>query len=315
MQIAERRSQIANSKFRVALAYVSAVVFALFLAGCSSKVVPETQYLPSRDLLDILKDFQRLSREDLYRFPIPKDITGINIMKATLTRLQDYEKKNPGNFSDIINFAKATAYERLREYDEALAHYRTVSESNGRLGTEAAKNIAALESFRRILRKTLSATDPLEYIKQLDERVEAWNEIIREYQGTPYEYLARVEEEKIDRAKVAFVELNRYRLKEGNQLVILGYSQLITKHRESKNLYRHMLDFGDFYALLAKEYAVQNDPEGLGFDLETFDQFAKSALRLYTEVAQVDGILEKVEAKGKIEGLRGLMEKMRRLSR
>jgi len=287
----------------------------LFSAGCSTRAVPEPQYLPAADLLDILKDFQRLAREDVYRFPISKDITGINIMKATLVRLDDYEKKNPGQYAAIINFNRAVAYERLREYDQALAHYRKVVGADARLAAEAAKNIAALESFQRILQKPLPTQDPLDYIKGLDEKVAAWNELILKHRGTPYEYLARLEEERIDRAKVAFVEINRYRMKDGNQLVILGYGQLVTKHRQSKNLYRYLLDFGDFYALLAKEYAIQNDPEGLAFDQETFEQFAKSALRLYTEVAQVDGILEKIEAQGKIEGLRGLAEKMRRLSR
>ncbi len=303
-------SLVEGSKISVALAV------AIFLSsGCATRVVPEPQYQPAASLLDIVKDFQRLAREDVYRFPIPKDVTGINIMKATLIRLEDYEKKNPGQFSDVIQFNKATAYERLREYDQAIAHYRKVAESDGRLGAEAVKNLEVLESFKRILQKPLPTEDPFEYTKALDEKVSAWNELIRKYQGTPYEYLAQVEEEKIDRAKVAFVELNRYRLKDGNQLVILGYSQLVTKHRQSKNLYRYLLDFGDFYALLAKEYGAQNDPEGLTFEPETFDQFAKSALRLYTEVAQVDGILEKIEAQGKIEGLRGLTEKMRRLNR
>ena len=51
------------------------------------------------------------------------------------------------------------------------------------------------------------------------------------------------------------------------------------------------------------------------FDLKIFDQFVKSALRLYNEVAQVDGILEKIEAQGKIEAMRGLLEKTTRLSR
>ena len=287
----------------------------LFSSACAPKAVPEPEYLPAADLLDIVKDFQRLAREDHYRFPIAKDVTGMNIMKATLVRLEDYEKKNPGQFFDIVQFSKAMAYEKLREYDQAIAHYRKVATSNGGLGAEAAKNIETLGSFQLILLKPLPKEDPFEYIKALDEKVEAWNEMIRKVQGTPYEYLARVEEERIDRAKVAFVELNRHRLNDGNHLVILGYSQLVTKHRQSKNLYRYLLDFGDFYALLAKEYANQHDPEGLTFELEAFDQIVKSALRLYTEVAQTDGILEKIEAQGKIESLRGLTEKIRRLNR
>jgi hypothetical protein len=97
--------------------------------------------------------------------------------------------------------------------------------------------------------------------------------------------------------------------------VVLGYGQLVTKHRQSKNIHRFLLDFGDFYTLLAKEYASQYDPEGLSFDFKAFDQLAKSALKLYAEVAQVDGILEKIEAQGKIEAMRGLLEKITRLNR
>ncbi|MDP2603515.1 MAG: hypothetical protein Q8S00_13125 [Deltaproteobacteria bacterium] len=286
------------------------------IAGCSSRTSPgDARYVPAGDLLDIVKDFQRLAKEDTYRFPIPKDVTGVNIMKASLVRLEDYEKKNPGKFTDIVQFNKALCLERLREYDQAASYYRKVAETEGRLGSEAAKNAEIIDFFLRILDRPLAADDPFQYIAGLDEKVAAWNSLIKKHQGTAYEYLARIEEERVDRAKVAFVEANRYRLKEGAQLTILGYSQLVTKHRQSKNIYRYLIDFGDFYELLAREYAAQFDPEGLVFDLKVLDQFAKSALRLYTEVVQVDGIVEKIEAQGKIEALRGLLEKVTRLNR
>lgn len=305
-----------NLKLRQTFISLTFIIAAFSAAGCSSRTVtPEIRYVPAGDLLDIVKDFQRLAREDTYRFPIPKDVTGVNIMKATLVRLDDYEKKNPGKFTDIVQFNKALALERLREYEQAAILYRKVAETEGRLGKEAAKNAEILDSFLLILDRPLSSDDPFEYMKGLDEKVIAWNHLISKHQGTAYEFLARVEEERVDRAKVAFVEANRYRLKEGNQLVILGYTQLSTKHRQSKNIYRFLIDFGDFYEVLAKEYASQYDPEGLSFDLKAFDQFVKSALRLYSEVAQVDGILEKIEAQGKIEAMRGLHEKMTRLSR
>jgi tetratricopeptide (TPR) repeat protein len=285
-------------------------------AGCSSRTaVPESRYVPAGDLLDIVKDFQRLAKEDTYRFAIPKDVTGVNIMKATLVRLNDYESKNRGQFPDIVQFNKASALERLREYDQAAALYRKVAETEGRLGAEAAKNAEILDEFLRIFDRAIPTDDPFKYIAGLDQKVAAWNQLIQQHKGTPYEFLARVEEERIDRAKVTFVEANRYRLKEGNQLTIVGYSQLITKHEQSKNIYRHLIDFGDFYMVLAKEYASQYDPEGLVYDSKVLDNFVKSALKLYAEVVQVDGILEKIEAQGKIEAARGFMEKMTRLNR
>ena len=286
------------------------------LCGCSSRsAAPEPRYAPAGDLLDIVKDFQRLAREDTYRFPIPKDVTGINIMKATLIRLDDYERKNRGQFADIVQYNKALALERLREYDQAAALYRKVAETEGRLGSEAAKNAEALDNFLRIFDRTIPSDDPFKYIAGLDEKVAAWNALIKKHQATPYEFMARVEEERIDRAKVAFVEANRGRLKEGNQLAIVGYSQLVTKHQQSKNSQRFLLDFGDFYMLLAKEYAAQYDPEGLTFDAKVLDQLVKSALKLYSEVAQTDGAVEKLEAQGKIEALRGFNEKITRLNR
>ena len=104
-------------------------------------------------------------------------------------------------------------------------------------------------------------------------------------------------------------------MKEGNELTIVGYSQLVTKHQQSKNIHRYLIDFGDFYMRLAKEYTSQYDPEGLTFDAKILDQFVKSALKLYAEVAQVDGIMEKIEAQGKIEATRGFLEKITRLNR
>jgi len=307
------QSHARKSQFLAGVIVTCGIVFS---AGCSSRIpTPEARYAPAGDLLDIVKDFQRLAKEDTYRFPIPKDVTGINIMKASLARLEDYERKNRGQFTDIVQYNKAAALERLREYDRAAALYRKVAESDGRLGAEAAKSAAILDDFLRIFDRAVPTDDPFKYIAGLDEKVAAWNQLIQQHQGTRYEFLGRVEEERIDRAKVAFVEANRHRLKEGNQLTIVGYSQLVTKHQQSKNYYRYLIDFGDFYMRLAKEYASQYDPEGLSFDSKVLDQFAKSALKLYAEVVQVDGIMEKIEAQGKIEATRGFLEKITRLNR
>lgn len=284
-------------------------------AGCSRTFTPDPQYVQPANLLEIVKEFQRVSREDIYRFDIPKDVTGTNILKATLLRLDDFETKHPGSYNDIVDFTRARAYERLRAYPQAVQFYQKVERYGGELADKARENIQALETFQKVKNSVLPATNPFEYIKALDEKVLAWNALIKKYEGTPLEYIARVEEERIDRAKIAFVELNRHRLKEGNKLVVLGYGQLLSKHSQSKNYHRYLLDFGDYNVRLAKEYAIQHDPEGLDFELATFEEFAKSAMKLYTEVAQQDGVLEKLEAQGKLDSVKGLMDKMRRLNR
>ena len=81
-------------------------------------------------------------------------------MKATLVRLDDYEEVYPNRFSDLVNFSKAMAYERLRDYEQAVNYYRKVAASNGRLGEQAEKNIVVLTAFKEILREPLPTQDP-----------------------------------------------------------------------------------------------------------------------------------------------------------
>ena len=292
-----------------------ALALLLLTAACTRTQTPEPRYAQPANLLEIINEFQRLSREDVYRFDTPKDVTGTNILKATLLRLDDFQRKHGNGYNDIVEFTRATAYERLRDYGRAVGHYRDVARGGGELAEPAKRQLDALETFQRIAGTALPREDPFKYIEELDDVVLAWNALIRQHEGTPLAYLARVEAERIDRAKVAFVELNRQRLNDGNELVIVGYSQLLSRHAQSKNYHRHMLDFGDYYVSLAREYSIRNDPEGLDFHIETFEGFAQSAMKLYAEVAQQDGALEKLEATGKIAALKGLMAQVRRRNR
>ena len=120
------------------------------MASSTNAGTPDPRYATAGDLLDIVRDYQRLAKEDTYRFPIPKDVTGVNIMKATLIRLNDYESKNRGQYSDIVQFNKASALERLREYDQAAALYRKVAETDGRLGGDRPDRCAVIAVGREL---------------------------------------------------------------------------------------------------------------------------------------------------------------------
>jgi hypothetical protein len=175
--------------------------------------------------------------------------------------------------------------------------------------------VEALGRFQAIKQVPITATTPVAYLQALDQQIAAWQELQRQYAGTPYETLAREEEERVDRAKVAFLELNRHRIEDGNESVILAYNQLITKHKESKNRPRYQIKLGDFYFTLAQEYVAQHDPQSLQFDPLTFEELGRAALRLYAQVAQEEGRMEKQEAQGKLEALQAYMARIGRLSR
>jgi hypothetical protein len=283
--------------------------------GKGEATTSNPQYITEEEILRIVGELQRASGKDTYRFPIPKDVTGANVYKATLTRLQDYEAKHPGAYPEIIAFTRARAYEGEGAYAQAVAQYQIVSQSRHQLKDEAAKAMTILARFQEVQQRPVTATTPVEYLQSLDEHIKAWQELGKQYPGLPYEALAREEEERLDRAKVAFLELNRHRIEDGNESVTLAYQQLLDKHKESKNNYHYQIEFADFYFTLAQEYVMQVNPQSLQFDSTVFESLGRTALRLYAQVAQEDGIIEKLEAKGKLEALEAYMAKVGRLAR
>ena len=292
--------------------------FALFsaiaLVACSKARIPDPRYEPSRNLLDLVGEFQRFFREDGYRFWAPKDLSGVNIYKATLARLDDYERKYPGRSSEIVYFTKAQALERLWEYEKAISFYEKVSEGGSGLKEKAQENLFLLKEFLAIRNQPLSSANYLEYIRSMDEKVSAWDEFMKKHAGSLYEYLAREEEERLDRAKVAFVEVNRFHLENGDQTVISGFQQLLAKHQSSKNYHRYILELGDFYSRLAHETVLQRDPQGLGFPLEEFSRVVNEGLKLYSEVASKDGVEEKVEAAAKLQALSSFQRRVLKMN-
>jgi hypothetical protein len=272
------------------------------------------QYQTEEELLAIVTELQRAADTDTYRFPIPKDVTGANVYKATLARLRDYEAKHPGAYAGLVAFTRARAYEGLREYEQAIAHYHIVSQTSHRLRDEAAQAADILARFQELRQRSLTAPTPSEYLRVLDARINDWQVRRQEVAGTRYEPLARQEEELLDQQKVAFLLVSRHHLEDGNSKVVEAYQQLLAKHRESKNFYRYQLELGDFYFTLAQEYVARNDPETLAFHADTFAELSQAALRLYARVAQVDGMMEKLEAKGKLEALKAYMAQVGQLS-
>ena len=92
------------------------------------------------------------------------------------------------------------------------------------------------------------------------------------------------------------------------------YRQLTIKHAQSKKINTHYLKWADFNALLSKRYAEQTDPRSLDFDMETFNETADAAIRLYSLVSQKDGAPEKVEALGNLQAFNAFVAKVQKES-
>lgn len=288
-----------------------------FIPGLSKNADADRnpQYETEEDLLKITTEFQRAEANDTYRFPLPQDVTGTNAYKATLKRLDDYQAKHPGAYPVLVAFTRGRAYEGLHAYPQALEEYQRISETRHRLKNEAVKSATALSKFQELVQRPISATTPVEYLQALDDQAAAWRVLSQEWSGTQYETLALEEAERIDVVKVTFLKLNRYQIQDGPESIIVAYRQLLDKHPESKNRYRYLIELGDFFSALAEEYVSQNDPEGLSFSISTFEELGQAALNQYAQVAQQDGVIEKLQARGKLQALEAYMARIGRLGR
>lgn len=281
--------------------------------GCAGPK-PAVKYRSPETLMEILSDFQRHLEDDTYRFQVARDLSGRNLYKVTLIRLNNYEKIYPNHpFQPIVRFNKARAYEKLHEYDLAVQNYEEVLKDPSPLAELAEKNLAICREFKEMGPKTPEGLPPQEYLGELEKKIQGWESLIEKYRGTPYEYLAREEQEKAEWERVAFVESRTGDWKDAEP-VIQQYNALISRHAESKNLDRYLLRLGDFYARMASRYAEEKDPHGLKFDLKEFEKFADAALGLYESVANKDGIPEKLEAKGKLAAFVSYLHTIRKIS-
>ncbi|TMA93997.1 MAG: hypothetical protein E6J70_17700, partial [Deltaproteobacteria bacterium] len=111
---------------------VLALLLAAGLGGPPARAGDATgAFAPYEDLLEVLGDLTWHLRDDLYRFPPPKDPTGHDLYRLALSRLENWEKRYPGRLRDVVGYARAEALERLGEYAKAADGYgRVVAEGS-----------------------------------------------------------------------------------------------------------------------------------------------------------------------------------------
>lgn len=284
----------------------------VIISGCAGTKKPlvDPRYEPYENLLEIVSDLQRHANDNTYRFPAPRDPSGQNLYKASLIRLLNFEKVYPRRMPDVVNFSKGLCMERLHDFEGALKAFKSVADSESPLREQANAKLGTLEKFRDLVGYQIRKNNVGDYLTEMEFKLEAWGKIIHEVEGTPYEHLAREEEEKAEQHLAEFVAQNYLLVKDGAESALNLYRQLTIKHAQSKNINLHYLNWADFCSLLTKRYAQQKDPRSLEFDMDTFNKTADAAIRLYSLVAQKDGAEEKVEALGKLQAFNAYVAKI-----
>jgi len=255
-------------------------------------------FAPYEDLLEVLADLTWHLRDDVYRFPPPKDPTGHDVYRLSLERLQNWEKRFPGRLRDVTGFARAEALERLGEHSRAADLYAQVAALPSPLAVRARTAAERSRAFADAAALPEEGPDLEATLVAIRQKLDAWGKLVARFTGTPYEPVVLVEEERLETAAARLVVENRRTLADGAAAAERSLRFLIEKHADSKNLPDHILRLGDFYAELTRDY-VHARARPLAFDEDEFVGRADRALDVYRKVATWDGSREKPEAQAR----------------
>jgi hypothetical protein len=282
------------------------LLLALAVAACASGG-PDPTYRPTENVLEAVAVLRLHVDDDTYRFPPARDFTGKNVYRATLARLESLEqiheeKFKSGYLVDVLLFAKGRALERIQEFELAARHYARVTDLETPLAEEAARSQKVCE---RLADAAGMHPDSLataqDAIAVFDERQRKLEELGRDVAGTHHAIVVREQLERTHAEAASYFRARR-RLAPGlDAIAVQQHQRLIQANQESRLRNRHLLDLGDLYAELARDYVDRVPPLTLEFDPATFDEYAFAATRLYESVSQRDGAIEKIEAARKLE--------------
>ncbi len=258
---------------------------------------------PYEDLIEVLATLTWHLRDDVYRFPDPKDPTGHDLYKLALTRLESWEKRYPGRMRDVTTYGRAQALEHLGEYGRAADAYRQVAAlPDSPLAAKAGDGAARARTFADAAAMPEDGDGVEGQLGALRRKLDAWGKLVEDYKDTPAGTMALVEEERLERATTRLVVDHRRDLEHGDETAEKALRFLIQKHADSKNLATHILRLGDLYAEQAREYVAHHD-RPLAFQEDEFVSIADRALDTYHKVATWDGARERPEGQARFAAM------------
>jgi hypothetical protein len=256
-------------------------------------------FAPYEDVLQVVAELTWHLRDDVYRFPPPKDPTGHDVYRLSLHRLENWDKRFPGRLRDVTSFARAEALERLGGYGEARDLYAKVAALPSPLAARAAEGATRAGAFADAAALPESGADLDQTLTALRTKLDAWAALLTRYGGTSLEPVLLVEAERLERRTARLVVEHRRLLDNGAVTAERSLRFLVEKHADSKLLPDHILRLADLYADLARDYVEEHERPLLFSETEFVDR-ADRALDTYRKVAMWDGAPEKPEAQARL---------------
>jgi hypothetical protein len=283
---------------------LATAALALSLASSGARAGDATgAWAPYEDLTEVVATLAWHLPDDLYRFPPPKDPTGHDVYRLSLERLESWETRFPGRLRDVTTFARAEALERLGEWRRATDAYAQVAAMpDSSLATRAREHADRARGFADAAALPEDGADLHAQLANLQKKLDAWSALVERHKGTPYEALALVEEERVERRAADLIVARRHDVEHGDETAEKALGFLIAKHADSKELASHVLALGDLEADLAREWLAAHD-RPLAFDEDQFVVRADRALDAYRKISTWDGAPEKPQGQGRFAAL------------
>ena len=288
------------------------MVSLLVLTGCQTTGAPEAGRNAAKpgaelhSLTLIATELQMHLRSDTYRSPRPVDASGRDVFSVALWRLNRLQEQRAlqapewTNADLVIEFARARSLERLRRYAEAGGAYRLVAAQGSLLQERAAQATSVMETFEAESHPLTAETvaDPSLALATLDERILRWRQILKDFQGSPYESLAREELEAWQTQRLELLARTR-----GSDEALIACHELIEENRASKLYARHLIRLGDLYSEAARLELSRSRVTRASFDASRYDVLLDRAFAAYELAGEQRRPSERVEASKKIEAL------------
>ncbi|MEX2204744.1 MAG: hypothetical protein WEF50_00780 [Myxococcota bacterium] len=287
-----------------------------WLGGCASFSPSDSSgdadALPE-SLTVVISQLKLHMRDDTYRFDRAVGADGGNVYAVALwklDRLAALRARPEGEWQNadyLVEFARGTALERLRRYDEAVSAYQRVEASGSVLGDAAAERLQIARRF------ALAATPPqqpfasqIEELQFASERIDVWRGLALEYRDVPQESLAREETEAWEVMRVdGFARSGQ--LSEA----IRACRALVESNRESKLFGKHLLRLGDLYADSARREQLKARTNIARFDAAKYDGLVDQAFSAYELAGEAHQPAMRREARTRIDSLQSYHEEVR----
>lgn len=288
-----------------------ALVLVALMLPLAARAAEDSAVGPYEDLLEVLAVHAWHLDDDLYRRPAPTDASGRNVFVVTLERLDGWQKRFPSRLSDVVEYARAQAFERLGAWEDAVRSYERVANMDGSpLAGPARAALAVARRFEAADALPEDGKSLQNVIDALDAKLDAWRAAATDDLDDAHRALAQVESERIEVHAASLLVRHRHAIADGDATAERALRALIERHPESKLLPRHVLRLADFYAAEAQEYADATD-RPLDFDVAKFDGLVDRALDAYQKIASWDGIPEKPIASARFDATTSLRDATR----